>query len=219
MNLNRQRIGLAVFCIFLFLFSAFTLDSVSSLEFREDSFYFFYDVLWLGNSDKDSAPSPLIGVVGGGWRFFLSESFAIEPEIGFYGAEYFYREGKAYPAEIEYADAVGVLGVLISPLIYYRYTLRPGSLFLHGALGPTLSFKIPLVPHGNAPSSEVANYFLSGGRFFYFELRSTLDWSITNALGLTVRLRSVLPTFQLWNGEPFYDQLFLGGGVALRISY
>jgi len=189
-------------------------------EFRKESFEFFYDVLWLGNSDTDSAPSPLLGVFGGGVRFWLSDSFSFQPELGLYGMEYFYRDGKAYPAEIEYKDAVGVIGILIDPLLYYRYPLKGETLVLNGGFGPALSFKIPLVPHGDAPTQEVGDYFLSNARFFYLELRGTLDWTITRALGLSVRLRTLLPIFHLWDGEgaPFYDQLFFGAGLGIRIK-
>lgn len=189
-------------------------------EFRRESFEFYYDVLWLGNSDTDSAPSPLLGVVGGGIRFWLSDSFSFQPELGFYGMEYFYRDGKAYPAEIEYKDAVGVIGLLIDPLLYYRYPLKGETLVLNGGFGPAFSFKIPLVPHGDAPTKEVGNYFLSSAKFLYLELRGTLDWTLTRALGISVRIRTLLPIFHLWDGEgvPFYDQLFLGAGIGIRIK-
>ncbi len=196
------------------------LEAYPAWEFKRESFEFFYDVLWLGNSDTDSAPSPLLGVVGGGIRFSLSNSFSFQPELGFYGMEYFYRDGKAYPAEIEYKDAVGVIGILLDPLLYYRYPLKGEELVLNGGFGPAFSFKIPLIPHGEAPTNEVGSYFLSGGRFLYLELRGTLDWTITRALGLSVRLRALFPVFHLWDGEgvPFYDQLFFGAGIGLRIT-
>lgn len=204
-------------CLFTF---SLPQSSNAAWEFNRESFEFFYDVLWLGNSDTDSAPSPLLGVVGGGVRFWLSDTFSFQPELGVYGMEYFYRDGKAYPAEIEYKDAVGVLGILLEPLLYYRYPLRERTLVLNGGLGPAFSFKVPLVPLGDAPTQEVGSYFLSNGRYLYLELRGTLDWTITRALGLSLRLRTLLPVYHLWDGEgvPFYDQLFIGAGIGLRIT-
>lgn len=204
-------------CLFSF---SFPQALNAAWEFNRESFEFFYDVLWLGNSDTDSAPSPLLGVVGIGVRFTLSDTFSFQPELGLYGMEYFYRDGKAYPAEIEYKDAVGVIGILLDPLLYYRYPLRGETLVLNGGFGPAFSFKVPLVPHGDAPTQEVGSYFLSSGRFLYLELRGTLDWTITRALGLSIRIRTLLPVYHLWDGEgvPFYDQLFLGAGIGLRIK-
>ncbi len=70
------------------------------------------------------------------------------------------------------------------------------------------------------PTKEVGNYFLSSARFLYLELRGTLDWTLTRALGISVRIRTLLPIFHLWDGEgvPFYDQLFLGAGIGIRIK-
>jgi hypothetical protein len=212
--------ALFVFAILFWGIGSISPPSIAAQwKFEKEDISFFYDVLWLGNSDDDSAPSPLLGVVGGGIRFRLSDVLLFAPEIGFYGAEYFYREGKAYPAEIEYKDAVGVLGILIDPLLYYQYPVR-NNLTLNGGFGPAFSFKIPLIPHGDAPSGEVGGYFLESARFLYLEARGSLEWKFTEALGLTVRLRTLLPVFHLWDGEnvPFYDQLFFGGGIGLQIN-
>ena len=89
------------------------------------------------------------------------------------------------------------------------------------AAGPALSVKIPLIPHGEDPSSDVASYFFGSGRFLYFELKTYFDWNVTDWLGLTIRIRTLLPIFHLWDGEgsPFYDQLIAGGGVGLRLRF
>lgn len=186
-------------------------------EFRE--LEVFRDVLWLGNSESDSAPSPILGVWGAGARFDLTPRLSFRPEIGLYGIEYFYQNDKALPAEIEYKDAVGTLCILLDPLLIYEYPFGEGRFAAGGGIGPALSFKIPLIPHGDAPTGEVAGYFYENLRFLYLEVKGFFHWNITDLLGLTIRLRTLLPVYHLWDGEgsPFYDQLFAGGGIGLRI--
>jgi len=193
-----------------------------ALEFQFKEIEAFRDVVWLGNSVADSAPSPILGVWGAAARFHLEGPFWFHPEIGFYGIEYFYQNGKALPAEIEYADAVGTLGILIDPLLVYEYDLDDaGRLKVGAGAGPAFSFKIPLIPHGEDPSGDVAAYFFGSARFLYFELKSYFDWNITDWFGLTVRIRTLLPVFHAWDGEgsPFYDQLMVGGGIGLRLRF
>jgi hypothetical protein len=214
--MRKNRLILICIGLFQVTLSAVALDL--GFEFREIEV--FHDVLWLGNSDSDSAPSPVLGVWGAAARFRLMDSLSFRPGIGFYGIEYFYRDGKAFPAEIEYKDAVGTLGILIDPLVVYQFEFGGGKFAAGGGLGPTLSIKIPLIPHGDAPTGEVASYFLENLRFLYMELKGVFDWNITDMLGISVRLRTLLPVFHLWDGEdvPFSDQLMIGAGIGLRIK-
>lgn len=211
-----------IYCIVTILFFAAAAAPARALQFDFEGIGVFRDILWLGNSETDSAPSPILGIWGAEARFHLDGPFWFTPEIGIYGMEYFYENGKAYPAEIEYKDAVGTLCLLLDPLVTYQYSLDEKSRFLLGVgAGPALSIKIPLIPHGSDPSGDVAGYFFGSARFLYFELKTYLDWNITETLALTVRLRTLLPVFHLWDGEgaPFYDQLMAGGGVGLRLKF
>ena len=189
------------------------------VEFQFQGVEIFRDVLWLGNSETDSAPSPILGVWGAAAKFKLTERFFFLPEIGLYGIEYFYRDGKALPAEIEYADAVGTLVVLLDPLVAYNIPLPGGKLAVLAGTGPALSIKIPIVPHGDAPTSEVGGYFFEKLRFLHWEFKGVLEWNLTDSLGLSVRLRTLLPIYRFWDGEgsPIYDGLMAGAGVGFRI--
>lgn len=211
-----RNLFLSAVFIFAFTFPAGALE----LQFKEIEA--FRDVLWLGNSVTDSAPSPILSVWGAGARFHLEGPFWFNPEMSFYGIEYFYENNKALPAEIEYKDAVGTLGILLDPLLVFEYPLDDKNrLKLGGGAGPAFSIKIPLIAHGEDPSGDVAGYFFGGGRFLYFELKSYFDWNVTDWLGLTIRIRTLLPVFHFWDGEgsPFYDQLLAGGGVGLRLRF
>lgn len=181
----------------------------------------FRDVLWLGNSVSDSAPSPILGVWGASAKFRVTNSLYFMPEIGLYGIEYFHRDGKSLPAEIEAPDAVGTLVVLLDPLLMYRFTPGNAKLSLLAGTGPALSLKIPLIPHGDAPRDEVAAYFYENLRFLYWEVKGALEWRITDFLEFTFRMRTLLPVFHLWDGEgsPFYDNLLAGAGIGVRLKF
>jgi hypothetical protein len=214
--MRKTRLLLVCIGLFNLTLSAFGLELL--FDFQEIEV--FYDVLRLENSDSDSAPSPILGVLGAGARFKLTDLLSFRPGIGFYGIEYFYRDGKAFPAEIEKKDAVGTLGLLIELPVVYRYDFKDTRFSAGGGLGPALSVKIPLIPHGDAPTGEVAGYFLEDLRFFYLEIRGFFDWNLSDLFGLSFRLRALLPVFHLWDGEnvPFSDQMMLGAGVGLRIK-
>jgi hypothetical protein len=201
---------------------AFLIASAVSAQEAKSRFQgveLFRDTLWLGNSDSDSAPSPVLGVWGAAAGFRMSDNLFFLPEIGFYGLDYFYRDGKALPAEIEYADAVGTLVVLLDAVLAWNFPLRDERLAVKAGTGPALSFKIPVVPHGDAPTGEVVSYFLQNLRFLHWEIKGVFEWDISKSLGLSVRLRTLLPVYRLWDGEgaPFYDGLLAGAGIGLRI--
>lgn len=178
---------------------------------------FFRDTLWLGNSDGDSAPSPILGVWGAGASFSLGRDFFLLPEMGFYGLDYFYRDGKALPAEIEYADAAGTLVVLVDSLAARSFSITPDTLSVTLGTGPAFSFKIPIVRHGDSPAGEVGSYFIQKMRFLHWEIKAALEWNLTRSLGLSIRLRTLLPVYRIWDPAPFYDGLMAGAGLGLRL--
>jgi hypothetical protein len=180
----------------------------------------FHDTLWIGNSDTDSAPSPIKGVWGVSAKFYVFGNWYFIPDIGFYYTEYLYRDGTAYPAEIEAADAVGTFDILFSCAAFYKFAPAENFAILAGT-GPAFSFKIPITSYGNAPTGEVGSYFLERGRFFHWELKAVLEWNVFPVLDFCVRARVILPIYRLWDGDnlPIYDGLMAGAGIGLRLKF
>jgi hypothetical protein len=180
----------------------------------------FHDTLWIGNSDTDSAPSPIKGIWGVGGKFYIFGNWYVIPELGFYYTEYLYRDGKALPAEIEAPDAAGTFDILFDVVALYKFAPSESLTILAGT-GPAFSFKIPITSYGNAPTSEVASYFLERGRFFHWELKAILEWNILPVLDFCVRARVILPVYRLWDGDnmPIYDGLMAGAGIGLRLKF
>ena len=205
--------------ILLALFFAAALPA-GAQDFGLQSLGVFHDTLWLANSDTDSAPSPILSVWGCSLRLGLDEKWSVAPEIAFTSVEYFYRDDIAYPAEIEYADAVKTLNILFSVPFGYRYELAE-DIIIHWGTGPAFSFKVPYKTYGNASSGDVAGYFMQKGRFFHWEGSADLEWKFFESLAFHVRARVLLPLYRIWDGDkmPLYDGLMFGVGFGLRLVY
>ncbi|MCL1817754.1 MAG: hypothetical protein FWG35_02400, partial [Spirochaetaceae bacterium] len=152
-----------------------------SQDFEFQSLGVFHDTLWLENSDRDSAPSPILSVWGFSVRLGLTEEWSVAPEIAFSSVEYLYRDGIAYPAEIEYPDAVRTLTILFSLPFAYRYAPAEDMTF-HWGTGPAFSFKVPYRTYGNAAAGDVAGYFMQKARFFHWEAAASFEWNFFESL-------------------------------------
>ena len=180
----------------------------------------FHDTLWLANSDSDSAPSPILSVWGFSARIGIAEKWSIAPEIAFSSVEYLYRDDIAYPAEIEYADAVRTLNIIFSIPVAYRFD-PVEDIAIYVNAGPTFSFKVPYRTFGDVSRGDVAGYFTKKGRFFHWETGAALEWNFIESLAFYVRTRLVLPMYRMWDGDnmPFYDGLMFGVGFGLRLIF
>jgi hypothetical protein len=185
-----------------------------------DSIGIFHDTLWVGNSDNDSAPSPIISQWGFSLRFHVTQRWYFAPELGlYYGLEYFYRDGQAFPAEIEYANAVKTLDIFLgSPFLYLFTPSDDFSIFV--GTGPAFSFKIPLQTYGAGSSGDVGGYFIEKGRFIHWEITAAFEWNFFSQLSFCVRPRIIVPLYRLWDGDgmPIYDGLMAGVGFGLKLK-
>jgi hypothetical protein len=201
-------------CFFGGSFSAFS---------QEESFQSIgisHDTLWLGNSDSDSAPSPVLSVWSVSAKFALSRNWYLAPEIGFYEVEYFYRDNVAFPAEIEYADAVRTFNILLSSPFLYRFAPAEDFIILTGT-GPAFSFKIPRRTYGYGSGGDIGDYFIQKGRFLHWEVIADFEWSLFPHLAFYTRARVIVPLYRIWDGDdmPIYDGLMAGGGFGLRLKF
>jgi hypothetical protein len=179
----------------------------------------FHDTLWLGNSDGNSAPSPILSVWGASLRFFLNERWFFAPELAVTSVEYLYRDGVALPAEIEEANAVKTLDFLAGFPFLYRF--RPADdLSLFAGTGPAFSFKIPIQTYGKGSAGDVGGYFMEKSRFIHWEVSAALEWDFFEYLAFCVRARLIVPLYRLWDGDsmPLYDGLMAGGSFGLRLK-
>ena len=179
-----------------------------------------FDLMLHMNTDANSAPSPLVGTLVGRVRFSLLDWLVVEPGLGLYYTDYFFRGGRALPAEIEYKDATTVLGLLLEIPALFFWKLAD-NITLEGGFSPTLSLRIPFMPHGNDPGADVAGYFFGSGRFLFLEAQGGAELAMDKNLALTARLRALIPIFHLWDGEglPFNDQMAVGLGVGVRYYF
>jgi hypothetical protein len=188
-------------------------------SFSLQSVGIFHDTLWLGNSDGNSAPSPVLSVWGVSLRFFLKDEWFFAPELALASVEYLYRDGVALPAEIEEANAVKTLDFLLGlPVLYCFRPAEDVSVF--AGTGPTFSFKLPIRTYGEASAGDVGGYFMEKSRFIHWEATATLEWDFFESLAFCVRVRLIVPVYRLWDGDdmPIYDGLMAGGSFGLRLK-
>ena len=204
---------------FLYIIMAvFFGTSLPAFSQELQSFGVFHDTLWLENSDSDSAPSPILSVWGLSARFGFGERLSLAPELSFSSVEYLYRDGIALPAEIEYADAVKTINIIISSPVAFRFVpAQDMSIYL--GTGPAFSFKVPVKTYGEASAGDVAGYFVKRGRFFHWEAAAGFDWKFYESLAFNIRARLLLPLYRAWDGDgmPLYDGMMFGVGFGLRV--
>jgi len=218
----KKRSGFWLICIVVpFIFAGTPVFAADESDFPVlQSIGIFHDNLWLGNSDKDSAPSPILSVWGVSLSFGLTDRWSVAPELGLTTVEYLYRDGVALPAEIEEANAAKTLTLLLGIPFLYRF--QPAdSVSVFVGTGPAFSFKIPYKTFGDISGGDVAGYFIKSGRFFHWEVCTAVELDFFEHLGFYVRARVIVPLYRLWDGDnmPLYDGLFAGVSFGLRLKF
>lgn len=152
------------------------------------------------NTDKNSAPSPVLFSVGAGAQFPVyanrSMILSIAPHGHFFACFYLWdKTGKtAFPAEIEHRTAY-VPSIMFDSPILFHFPVK-NSIFTAG-LGP--SFLIRFGARAiNVPSSEDADirlmnqWFWQNGRFFYPALHFSWDYVFPGGTAVGIGIRSYL---------------------------
>ncbi len=193
---------------------------------------------WLGldagifvlvNTDEDSAPSPLLNTLGMSIPFlYYNTPLYWEASLLFFNTQYQYSfETSAAdaagrpaftPAEIEKANSLWVLGVLLDTRFGYMFELSD-RIRLGGAGGLALVFRLPLIAFDDGAQYQPDAFAYFFTRFLYPEVELAFHWDILDDLGLSFTLRGLFPIFHIWDGEnvSFADQLLIMGNLCVRI--
>ncbi len=183
-------------------------------------------LMFLINTHEDSAPSPLlnhlgvsipISVVSSESPLYWDASF-----LFFFPLYYQYNETddapQFSPAEIERADTLWTLGIILETRFGYMFTLSE-RVRLGGAVGLAAVFRLPIIAieQGGEHQGEAWSYFLL--RSVYPQLEIACTWDVHDRLGLVFSVRGLFPIFHLWDGEslPFFDQFIIMANLGFRI--
>ena len=176
-------------------------------------------IIWIGNADPDSAPSPFLPALGLNLPIVVRRHWGFDVGILATGAYYQYVGGRAIPAELEQRD-YAVLGVLGDA----RYSLfvpigQKVRLGFSAGLLLFLRVPIPLFPDASADFGQSLVYLLA--RTAYPETGLSVRFPLLPAFDLDFEARAAWPWFHLWDGEPyaFWDQLVVRAmlGVVYKL--
>ncbi len=214
--------GVRRLCCAALLFAAFLAPAgaltVKAIEARAG-------LLWLGNSSREGAPSPLLDTIGVAVPFAITPALSFAPELDITGTQYqlqvYSDPTRAVPTEIEFANSVWYLGLLLDLPLRYSFPLSKQTAIGVG-VSPAFMLRIPTVSWGTggADAGVMSGYFYSKLRFFYPSAQVFFDWQVLSGLALEFRLRGFFPIFHLWDGEglPFWDQMMIDGNIGFRFS-
>ncbi len=178
------------------------------------------------NTEQDSAPSPFLNTLGAAIPIpVISEQSPLYWEASLLLFSLYYQydplddgSPRFTPAELERADTLWTLGLILDTRFGYTFTLSD-TVELGGGAGLAAVFRLPLIAieEGGQHRGKAFSYFLI--RSVYPELEITCRWRISDPLGLTFALRSYFPLFHLWDGEntSFFDQTIIMATIGFRI--
>lgn len=187
-------------------------------------------MFWIGNAETEGGPSPLLGIWGVGLPITFTPLFSIGPELSMCGTQYqLMSDGeKAVPTEIEYADSLWALFLLLD--VPFRFTFHiTDAISLGPSAHTTFIFRIPITGWGEASArtgdpehrSAISRYFYENARFLYPGTGFFFNWKLSGVLGFHARLLALFPLFHAWDGESakFWDQLCISGRVGIRFYF
>ena len=180
-------------------------------------------LIYIGNSDTDSAPSPILSTLGVHIPVFRRNLFVISTGILFWGNYYAYNGLRALPQEMEAPGDLWnwTLASMIDSKFGIEYPFND-TLTIGSDLGLSFLLRFPIVSSkkAGADSASVLKYFFSAGRFFYPETSIYLIWNRFKRWSVAFTVTSYYPVFHLWDGEnlPFYDQLLVTGLLSFIIK-
>ena len=195
-------------------------SSISSAQgFNHISFY--GGLSYMVTTQEEAAPNPLVNTLGMGFKFSLGNWVVIKAGIQGFGNYYgFTSDGqeRLIPIEIENRD----FWVLSSILDLKAGLNIPFSrmIGITGSVGPAFVLRFPFAsfPDMVSKQEQATEYFFSGTRFLYLESDVTLDWQISEKMGVSFCVRFFYPIFTLWSEEDaaFPDQSIFTGLVSFN---
>ena len=205
-----SRAVLILVCLALAL-SAQTAQAMDSLEGQGA-------MVWIGNADPDSAPSPLLPALGMNFPIVQRRRWGLDAGLLLTGTYYEYVGGRAVPAELEHRD-FAVVAILGDARAGLRLPIgSKAELGLNAGLLLFLRLPIPLFADASENFGSALIYLLA--RSVYPEAELSFRFPIASSFDLRLAARAGLPWFHLWDGEPyaFWDQMVVSGilGVVYR---
>ncbi|MCL2293889.1 MAG: hypothetical protein FWC36_03380 [Spirochaetes bacterium] len=202
------------------LFLVLFFLALSLYGFAPESYGIKAGIMYIRNSHKDSAPSPVLPFLGVKAYIPRGNNFYLAPSITFNLAEYFWSEDDrmALPAEIEYADAVLLLNFIIDCPFVLKTRIND-DVTLGGFIAPTIILRFPVRTHGAGEEhrSDILTYFYAG-RFFFLGAGGLVKWDHSPRNSLTVRIDTLLPVFNLFNNDPLAQQLSIRGSLTFSFK-
>ena len=176
--------------------------------------------LFIMNTDDEGAPSPILPNIGVCFEIEHGSAYFM-PSVNLSWNYYQLSEEDSslvQPAEIEYADSLLLMNILIDFPYTMRYDLKE-NLEIGWLASPAFMLKLPLKAWGEGENrkSDILGYFY-GGRFIYFEGGGFLLWNYSEKNSFKTSLSFYLPVYQFWNGRSFFDEMMfrLGFGFSFK---
>ncbi len=181
-----------------------------------ESFGITAGVMYVRNSSDEGAPSPILPYLGATASFALGEKSFLEPSLIFNWNYYLWSsdEEMALPAEIEYADSVLLLNIVLDCPFVMKYKIK-NNVSWGWLASPAFIFRIPLKSWGEGDSdkSDILSYFY-GGRFIFLEAGGLVEWDYSAKNSLKAKIDVLLPIYNIWDGGSFSNQLSVRLGLT-----
>lgn len=206
----KNPLGFTGSFLFLLLMICIPVHSLSFIQIDGG-------LLFIGNTDEESAPSPLIPTLG--LTFPIIDHPFLNLESGFllFSTYYQYENERATPVELEHRD-FWVLGTIIDARFGFEIQITSAfSMGLNACLAFLLRLPVPLFDDVQEVYGSIWGYFYKQVRFFYPETELFAQFAILEKIGLKLSLRAYYPMFHLWDQEnlPFLDQFSISGLIGL----
>ncbi len=208
-----------VACLSAAIFACFLAAAPVSAEYSPWTFFGGLNYVYNSNGDGvtevgpgglDSAPSPLVGIIGVEYRHYMKPNLYFAPSASLFLLEYLWADGMALPAEIENRTAI-VPSILLDGSFLYTFE-RDRFLISFGG-GPAIllryAFLDPSVDEdavaytGDVPAGEqvgrINGYLWGSLRWFYPMLQASAKYRLENEWGAGLSLRIGLPIFNIWS--------------------
>lgn len=177
-------------------------------------------LLFLGSSEPDAAPSPLLSVPGISLPLRFTDHILLEPALQFFGTWYGFLSdiSRPVPFNIEDEGKAWVLGVLIDPAFRAEWPLG-GTMAAGLSISPGFLLRFPLITEAGESFDTAAalHYFFSAGRFFFPKAGLYLSLQATENITLRFQADTWFPLYHAWDdgGGPFWDELIVCGWLGL----
>ncbi len=203
--------------VFLIVFMSFLLIDVSLPALN--TFELDGGLIYIGSTDPQSAPSPIIPAIGITFQFPKKIGiFDLESSFLLTGTYYQYANNRASPAEPDFRD-FAVVCILGDFRLAYKFLNRESfSLGTDFGLSAFLRIPIPLPvsPDASQNFGNTLSYFYAF-RFLYPETGFFGTYRILENIDLKLSLRASWPLYLLWDDEdlPFPEGLLVTGLISL----